>query len=62
LGIPPFNRKHRPWTPAEDALLGRMPDEKLARRLNRSMAAVTVRRNNHRIPKLISQRSTPNKP
>lgn len=35
----------RPWTPKEDAALGKSPDETTARFLNRTLAAVRVRRN-----------------
>ena len=38
------------WTPEEDALLGTMPDKKLARRLKRTYDAVAVRRLNKGIP------------
>ena len=37
------------WTKAEDSLLGTMPDEKLARKLNRSIEAVKGRRHLKRI-------------
>jgi hypothetical protein len=39
-----------PWTPEEDALLGTMPDKKLARRLKRSYDAVAARRLHQGIP------------
>jgi hypothetical protein len=39
-----------PWTPDEDALLGTMPDRKLARRLGRTYNAVAARRLNKSIP------------
>jgi hypothetical protein len=40
----------RYWTPEEDALLGTMPDKKLARRLKRSYEAVAFRRLKEGIP------------
>ena len=46
LGIPP-KAMPRPWTPEQDRLVGTMPDEALARRIGRTKAAVTSRRNTH---------------
>jgi hypothetical protein len=40
----------RPWTRAEEELLGTMPDKRLARRLNRSAETVRTRRANKGIP------------
>ena len=34
----------RPWEPEEEALLGTMPDEEVARRTRRSLGAVQCRR------------------
>jgi hypothetical protein len=39
-----------PWTPAEDALLGTMPDQEVARRLNRTLTAVWLRRHCLNLP------------
>ena len=43
-------RLRAPWTPEENALLGTMPDQKLARRLKRSYDAVAARRLHQGIP------------
>jgi DNA-binding CsgD family transcriptional regulator len=40
----------RPWTPAEEELLGTMADERLARRLKRSVETVRTRRAHRGIP------------
>src|SRR5581483_11332512 len=55
LGIPSFRRhapltRPRPWAPAEEALLGTMPDPELARRLGRQPMSVFYRRRQLRIP------------
>ena len=41
---------HRPWTAAEEELLGTLPDERLARRLKRSAETVRTRRAHKGIP------------
>lgn len=41
--VPPA-ASNRPWTPAEDALLGTLPDGRLARQIGRSRAGVIARR------------------
>src|SRR5437667_875523 len=57
LGIRRPHPRFRPWTKEEDALLGTMPDSKLAQQLGRTFEAVKVRRRQHEIenpnPKLI---------
>ena len=40
----------RPWTPAEEALLGKMPDDELARKIGCSLQAVGSRRRRRGIP------------
>ena len=45
-----YSRLRAPWPPEENALLGTMPDMKLARRLKRSYDAVAARRLNQGIP------------
>jgi len=40
----------RPWSPEEDALLGTMPDDEVARRTRRNRTAVFLRRQNLGIP------------
>jgi hypothetical protein len=37
-------RRFRPWREDEEALLGTMDDPKLARKLNRSLVAIKVKR------------------
>jgi len=45
LGLRKTNpRKRRPWTPAEDAVLGTAPDTEIAARLGRHIAIVCIRR------------------
>lgn len=39
-----MDSRSRPYTAEEDALIGCLPDEEVARRLNRSVAAIVVRR------------------
>ncbi len=41
--------RSRRWTKKDDALLGVMPDEQLAKRLGRSVLAVAVRRHLKRV-------------
>lgn len=48
--IPKFDPLRRDWKPEEDALLGTMGDEMLARRLKRGLPAVQVRRSKKGIP------------
>jgi hypothetical protein len=43
-GRPPGNRRRAFWLPEEDALLGTMSDEKLAKKLGRPVTTVTGRR------------------
>jgi hypothetical protein len=50
LGIEKFDLQRRPWTAEQDALLGVLPDEEVARRLNRTLEAIKVRRGRLRIP------------
>jgi hypothetical protein len=38
------------WTPAEDAMLGTMPDGQLAARIGRTAGSVAARRHKLRIP------------
>jgi hypothetical protein len=45
-GRPPGNRKRALWLEEEDALLGTMSDEKLAKKLGRPASTVTGRRQN----------------
>jgi hypothetical protein len=45
----------RPWTPKEDALLGTMPDEQVARLTRRTLNAVLTRRQMLRIAKFQSR-------
>jgi hypothetical protein len=40
----------RPWTAAEDRWLGLLPDEEIARRTGRTLAAVYARRQALRLP------------
>jgi len=47
LGIASYCRR---WTPAEDVVLGKVPDEKLARRLGRTVEAIHARRERLGIP------------
>ena len=56
LVSPYSNPACRPWTASEDALLGRLPDEELGERLNRTLAAVKVRRFELHIAKLNSRK------
>jgi hypothetical protein len=42
--IPLAVRQRRLWTPAEDKLLGTVPDAEIAARLNRTIKAVEARR------------------
>jgi hypothetical protein len=52
LGLRP-NPSHvngRPWTQEELALLGKLPDDEVARRTGRTWGAVTQRRNVLKIP------------
>jgi hypothetical protein len=49
LGLPRFGKPFRPWTRAEDALLGTIPDKQLVRRLKRSYGAIAARRQMLRI-------------
>ena len=44
LRIPMFHSRRRPWTQAEEALLGTMPDRRFARKFKRSVRSVIVRR------------------
>jgi hypothetical protein len=44
FGIPKFEAERVGWLPEEIALLGKYPDEKIARKLNRTLAAVKVKR------------------
>jgi hypothetical protein len=45
FGIPAWNVSYsKPWTPAEEALLGLVPDKELAKRLGRTFLAVQARR------------------
>jgi hypothetical protein len=44
LGVPCFNPRNRPWLPEEDALLGQIADEEIARRTGHTFAAVRTRR------------------
>jgi hypothetical protein len=46
----------RPWLPEEDALLGTMTDREVARRLGRTKAAVTARRERKGIPPVARRR------
>jgi hypothetical protein len=50
------NRKRRPWTPEEDALLGTAPDTELAARLGRHISTVCIRRQELSIPNPYWQR------
>src|SRR5271157_3589998 len=43
------SRARIPWTKQQDVLLGTMPDERLARKLRRSVEAVRARRHAKRI-------------
>ena len=48
-----ISRNHpraRPWTPAEDALLGTLPDTALARQLKRALSSIGMRRRQLGIP------------
>jgi hypothetical protein len=44
LGIRCCDSKRRPWLPEEDALLGKFSDREVARRTQRTFAAVRTRR------------------
>jgi hypothetical protein len=50
LGIALPEPKVRRWSKADDALLGTMRDEVLAKQLNRPARAVSLRRQRHGIP------------
>ena len=50
LGIPKFHAQRRAWSLQEDSLLGKVPDEDVARQLNRTLDSVKVRRFKLRIP------------
>jgi precorrin-6x reductase len=50
LGIQKFDLQRRPWTAEQDALLGVLSDEEVARRLNRTLESIKVRRGRLRIP------------
>jgi len=39
----------RPWSEADDAMLGTLPDAELAKKLNRTVASVNSRRRSRRI-------------
>jgi len=43
-GIPVCNPKHKLWRPQDDKILGSLPDDQIARRLERSIASVKNRR------------------
>jgi hypothetical protein len=45
LGLPPFAARSRRWSHHELALLGKLPDTEVARRLGRSLKAVQFKRN-----------------
>lgn len=49
-------RVHLPWTAAEEAQLGTMPDAELAQRLGRSLEAVRQRRRARGIPACVRRR------
>jgi hypothetical protein len=61
LGIALPEPKVRRWSKADDALLGTMRDEALAKKLNRPARAVSLRRQRHGIPVFapLRQRWTP---
>jgi hypothetical protein len=51
LGLRKSNpRARRPWTSAEDSLLGTMSDTELAARLDRHIATVCIRRQKFGVP------------
>lgn len=50
LRIDNLTAQHRAWTAKEDSLLGTMRDEKVARRLKRTLESVKGRRRKLRIP------------
>jgi hypothetical protein len=57
LGIPAWNVSYsRPWTTAEEALLGVVPDRELAERLGRTFLAVQARREIKHLPPVNPER------
>lgn len=50
LGIASPDPQARPWTNAEEALLGTMTDEELAKKLDRSKIGIGVRRQRLNVP------------
>ena len=48
----PVDPNDRAWTPKEEKLIGTMPDRAVAKRLGRSVSAVTARRRQKEIPYL----------
>jgi hypothetical protein len=51
LGIRLPDPKVRPWAKEEDALLGTMRDEELAKRLGRSVMGIALRRQHAKVAK-----------
>lgn len=56
--VPVVFAHRRPWTPEEDALHGTASDTEIARRLDRHIAAVCIRRQKLGIPNLYRPQRT----
>ena len=56
LGIPNPHNEFVPWTAEEKAMLGKIPDEEIARRTGRPIGSVSNKRQQQRLPKPNAQR------